>query len=117
MLYPRIQKGKEAMTASKFQQQTGGTVACTKRLMMVTKGCGQLTSTDTYFYDSWFSGVKTVDEAMAEELDYCVPVKTSNKGFCLARLKKLMKYWTGGLYLVLKSTTRVNGDRTLMAIG
>ena len=59
MLYLEIQKGKEAMKTSEFQQQIGRTVACMKRLMMATKGCDQLTSNETYFYDIWFSGVKT----------------------------------------------------------
>ena len=64
MLHLEIKKGKEAMKASTFQKDTGGTAACTKRLLMATKRCGQLTSNDTYFSGSWFSGVKTVDEGM-----------------------------------------------------
>ena len=36
---------------------------------------------------------------MAEEVDYCVPVKTSHKGFCLATLESLMTYWPGGSYI------------------
>ena len=54
---------------------------------MATKGCDQLTSNDTYFSDSWFSGVKTAEKAMAEGVDYCGPVKTNHKGFCLATLE------------------------------
>ena len=46
------------MKALEFQQDIGGTVVCMKRLMRKTKGCGQLLSNHTYFYDSWFSGVK-----------------------------------------------------------
>ena len=45
MLHLEIQKGKEAM----------------KRLAVATKGCGKLTSNDTYFSDSWFSSVKTAE--------------------------------------------------------
>ena len=48
---------------------------------MATKRCVQLTSNDTYFVDLWFSGVKAADEAMAEGVDYCGPVKMSHKGF------------------------------------
>ena len=33
-----IQKGKEDMKASKFQQEIGGTAVCMKRLMVDTKG-------------------------------------------------------------------------------
>ena len=74
------------------------------RLAIDTKGCDQLTSNDTYFSDSWFSSVKTAEEMAAAVVDYCRPVKTSHKGFCLAALEKLMKDWPGGSYLVLKST-------------
>ena len=42
----------------------------TKIIMMSTKGCDQLASNDNYFADSWFSGVKTAEEAMAEGVDY-----------------------------------------------
>ena len=47
---------------------------------------------------------------MAAGVDYCEMAKTSHKGFCLATLEKLMKYWPGGLYLVLKSTPRFPGS-------
>ena len=49
MLHLDIQKGKEAMKKSKFQSILGGTDACMNRLDIATKGCGQLTSNDTYF--------------------------------------------------------------------
>ena len=51
------------------------------RLTMATKGCCQLTSNETYFADSWFIGVKTVDEAMDQGVNYCGHVKSSHKGF------------------------------------
>ena len=88
-----------------------------KRLYTATKGCGQLTSNDTYFADSWFSSVKTAEEMAAAGVNYCGPVKTSHKGFCLATLEKLMKDWPGGSYLVLKSTPRFPGESPLLAIG
>ena len=66
LLHLEIQKGKEAMKASNFQRDIGGTVACMKRLMMATKEFDQLRSNNTYFSDSWFCGVKIVEEAMAE---------------------------------------------------
>ena len=50
---------------------------------MAKKGCGQMMSKYTYFTDSWFSGLKTAEEAMAEGVDYCGPMKTSNKRFSL----------------------------------
>ena len=88
-----------------------------KRLAIATKGCGQLTSNDTYFADSWLSSVKNAEEMAASGVDYCGPVKTSHKGFCLDTLEKLMKDWPGGSYIFLKRTQRFPGERTLLAIG
>ena len=90
---------------------------CMKRIYISTKGCVQLTPNDTYFSDSWFIYVKTTEEAIAAGVGYCGPVKTSHKGFCLATLEKLMKYWPEGSYLVMKSNPRVPGGRPLLAIG
>ena len=88
---PRYPKGEEAMKKSSFQSELGGTAACMKRLDVSTKGCGQLTSNDTYFSDSWFSSVKTAEEMAAAGVNYCGPEKTSHKDFCLDTLEKLMK--------------------------
>ena len=73
MLYLEIQNDKKEMKTSEFQQYIGGTAACTKKLTRGTKGCVQIFSNYTYFYDSYLSGVKTADEASAEGVDYCVP--------------------------------------------
>ena len=54
---------------------------------------------------------------MAAGVDYCGPAKTNYKGFCLATLEKLMKDFLGGSYLIMKSTPRVPGEITLLAIG
>ena len=40
------------------------------RLSLTTKGCGQLTSNDTYFDDICFSYVKTAEEVMAVGVNY-----------------------------------------------
>ena len=53
----------------------------------------------------------------ASGVNYCGPVKTSHKGFCLAMLEKLMKDWPGGSYLVLKSTPIFPGEIPLLVIG
>ena len=50
-----------------------------RRITTDTKGCGKLTSNKTYFSDSWFSGVKMADEAMAQGVDNCGPTKTDHK--------------------------------------
>ena len=112
MLHPEIQKREEAMKTSKFQNFLVGTTVCMKRLDISTKRCGQLTSND-----SWFSSVKTDEGVAAVGVDYCRPVKTSHKGFCLATLEKLIKDWPGGSYLVLKITPRFTGERPLPSIG
>ena len=54
---------------------------------------------------------------MAAGVDYCGPVKTSHKGFCLATLEKSLKDWPGGYYIVMKSNPRVPGGIQLMEIG
>ena len=61
MLHLEIQKGKEAMKTSKFQNFLGGNTACMKRLAIATKGYVQLTSNHTYFVDSWFNSAKTAE--------------------------------------------------------
>ena len=116
MLHLEIQKGKEVMNKSTFQSELGGISACMKRLAITAKGCGQLTSNDTYFANSWFSSVKTAEEMAAAGVDYCGPVKTRNKEFCLATLEKLTKDWPGGSYLVLKITPRFPGEIPLLAM-
>ena len=60
---------------------------------------------------------KTADEVMAAGVDYCGPVKTSHKGFCLSTLENLMKDLKLGSYLVMKITPRFTGGRPLLDIG
>ena len=59
---------------------------CMNRIAIATKVCGQLTSNETYFSDSWFSSVKSSEEAMSVGVDYCGPEKTSHKSFFLDTL-------------------------------
>ena len=54
---------------------------------------------------------------MAAGVDYCRPVKSSHKGFCIAMLYRLIKDWPGGSYLVVKINPRVTGERLLLVIG
>ena len=54
---------------------------------------------------------------MAAGFDYCGPVKTVHKVFCIATLEKLMKDWPGGSYLVININPRVPGGRPLLYIG
>ena len=116
VLHLDIQKGEEAMKISEFQKYLGGNAVCMERLVMATSGCGQLTSNDTYLSDSWFSYVKNSGGAISARVDYYGPVNTSHRGFCLATLENLMKYWPGGSYLVMKITTIVPGGLPLLLI-
>ena len=104
------------MKTLNFQKYIRGNSALMKRLMMATKGCGQLTSNDTYFADICFSGVSKADEAMAEVVDYCKSWKTIHKRFCIATFEKSMKDWSGGSYIFLKINPRVPGSIPLMVI-
>ena len=117
MLHLDTQKGTEATKMSIFHKYFGETAGCTKRLIMATKGCGQLTSNYTYFSDRWFSGAKSAEEVMAEGVNYFGTTKTRHKGFCLATLEKLMKHCPGGSYPIMEITPRVPGGRLLMEIG
>ena len=116
MLYLDIQNREETTKASYFQQHIRGTAACMNRVMKATTGCGQLSSNDTLFFDTWFSGVKTAEGVNAEGEDFCGPEKTSHKGFCLDMLEKLMKEWLVGSHIFMKSTPRFPGDRPPMDI-
>ena len=78
--------GKEAMKLLEFQKNIGGTVECIKRLPIATKGCGQLTSNDTYFSGIWYSYVKIAGEAMSAGVNYFRTTKMSHKGFSLATI-------------------------------
>ena len=85
MLYLEIQKGKYTMKISSFRQEIRGTVAY-MRVLIRGEGCGQMLSNNAYLSDSWFSGAKTAEEKITKRVDYCGPLKTSHKGFCLAML-------------------------------
>ena len=117
LLHLDIQKNKEAMKTPEFQKCIRGTTVCMKILAINTKGFGRLTLNDTYFADIWFSSVKAAGQLMAAGFNYYWPVKTSHKFFCISTLKRLMKDWPGGSYLVMKSTSRFPCVGPLLDIG
>ena len=53
---------------------------------------------------------------MAKGVDYCGPVKTIHKGFCLSILEKLTEDWPVGSYLFMESTPIFPGGITLITI-
>ena len=63
MLYLNIKNNKEEMKESGFQQDIGGVDYLIRRTIIDTKGCGQLSPSDTCFADIWFSGVETAEES------------------------------------------------------
>ena len=69
MLYLNIQKGKEVMKTSDFQKGFEVTAGGTKRITKATKGRGRMLSNYILFHDSWFSGIRTEEEANAEGVD------------------------------------------------
>ena len=71
------------MKTWEFQQYIVGTVSCMKILMIDKKGCGQLSSNNTYVGYRWFSRLKTDEGAMTEGVDYFWSVKMIHKVFCL----------------------------------
>ena len=83
---PRDQKGEGGYEDAEISKFLGDTTACMKRLAIANKGCGQLTSNDTYFSYRLFSSVKIAEDMAAVGVDYCGPAKTSHKGFCLTKL-------------------------------
>ena len=80
-------------------------------------GCGQVSTSDTLFYNSWFSGIKIVEEAYAEETEYCGPTNKIHKAFFLTLLEILLKYLPGSSPIVMENKSIITGRGTLMEIG
>ena len=99
ILHIGTKKYKESMMTLDFQKYIGGTEVCMKRLTIATKMCVQMTSNNTNFADSSFSGVKTADEGMAVGNNY------------------LIKYCSVGPYLANNSIPIFPGGITLVNIG
>ena len=57
-----MQRGKEGMKTSRYQQELGATAACTNRMMEETKGIGQKSKNGgpkyCFLFDSWFASKK-----------------------------------------------------------
>ena len=83
------------MKTSNFQKDIRVTNECMKMLAISNKGCGQLTSNDTYFADIWFSSVKTAEKMAAAGVDYCGTVNTIHKGF-FYYVRKVDEIFAGG---------------------
>ena len=109
------------MKDSRYQQDLGSTVACTKRMMEATKGIDHKSikggTKDCFLFDSWFASKKAAEAAMELGAELIGMVKTNSKGFCKETIGNLRKDWPGGSYLVLRRKPVVPRDRPLIAIG
>ena len=99
-----------------FKRYIGGKSAWMKRIAKANKGCDHKLSNKTFCSDICLIRVKKVEEANADGVGYCGPVKTIHKGFFLAAFEKSMKYWPVGYILVMKTATRFPVDKPLIDI-
>ena len=81
------------MKTSEFQKYIGVTSLCMKIIDIANKGSGQLTSNENYFSCGWFGSINNAEDMASAGVNYCWTVKTIHKGFCLATLENIMKYW------------------------
>ena len=121
LLFVEVQEGKEGINHIKYKNELGSTAACTKRMMVATKGIYQKSiKTGTKYcslFDSWFASKKAAESAIKVGANFIVMVKTNTKEFCKETIEKLTKDWPGVSYLMLRSKRMVPGDRLLIAIG
>ena len=65
LLFIEVQRGKEGMKNSRYQQELGATAACMKRMMEETNGIGQKSKKggpkDCFLFDSWFASKKVAE--------------------------------------------------------
>ena len=68
LIFNEVQRGKEGMKESRYQQELRATAACTKWTMEETKGICQKSkkwgSKDCFLFDSWFASKKAAEAAM-----------------------------------------------------
>ena len=68
LLLVEVQRGKEGINDSRYQQELGATVACTNRMMVATKGVGQKSikggTEDCFLFGSWFASKKLEEDAI-----------------------------------------------------
>ena len=69
------------MKTTESNQDIGGIEVCMKIITKATNVFGQLFPNIKSFTYIWFSGVKIVEEAISEGVDYCGTIKTSHKVF------------------------------------
>ena len=120
-LFIKIQRGKEGMKHSKYQQDIGSTATCTKRIIEATKGVCQKSikggTKDCFLFDSLLTSKKSEEDAIEVGAKLVGMAKTNTKGFFKETIENITKDWPGGSYLVLRSKPMVTGDRPLIAVG
>ena len=116
MLYLEIQKGGDAMKASDFQQDIIGTAYLTKIIMKTTKGCSKLSSKTPSLLIAGSEelnseGGKYIGSRLLRACEY------NPQGILSSYIKKLMKKWSSGFHLVMKSSPIFTDYKPIMAIG
>ena len=85
-IFIEVQRGKEGMKHSKYQQEIGATAECNKIIMEATKGiCQNSIKGGTkycFLFDSWLASKKASEAAMEVGANLIGMVKTNNKGLC-----------------------------------
>ena len=93
LIFIEVQRGKEGMKDSCYDQDLGDTAACIKRIMEETKGIGHKSKKgepkDCFLFDSWFDSKKAAEATMELGAELIGMVKTNTKGFCKETLEKL----------------------------
>ena len=84
-LFIGVHRGNLGMKHSKYQQQLGSTVACTKRMMELTKGIDQRYikgyTKYCFLFDSWFSSNNPEEASIKVGAGLIGMVKIYIKGF------------------------------------
>ena len=95
LLFIELQRGKEGMKDSRYQQDLGSTSACTKRMMDKTKGIGQKSKKEgpkyCFLFDSWFVSKKAAEAEMEIGAELIGTVKTNTKLFYKETIENLTK--------------------------
>ena len=90
-------------------------------MMEATKGIGQKSikggTKDFLIFVSWFVFKKAAEATLEVDAKFIGMLKTNTKRLCKESIEKLINYWPGDSYLVLRRKHMEPGDRPLISIG
>ena len=85
LLFIELQRGKQGINHSKYQQGIGATASCIKITLEATRGIGQKyrkgETNECFIFDSWFSSKSLEESAMEVGANLVGMVKTNTKVF------------------------------------